>query len=483
MRDQSIGINLIGRDVSASKTMDKVSKRAQRVSQGLQVAAAAAGAFALKLGKDSVAAALAEERAMANLNRVLENNGFGAATTAVSKFIDDLEIASGVSDDRLRPAFIQLFSALGSVTKAQRTLQIAMDVSAATGRDLSSVTASIAKAAAGSNTAISRLGLGISKADLAAMSFDEILRTLENKFGGSTATAAETMSGKMDRLKAAIEQAKEAAGIGFLEAFDMLANQGSSDIQVLAEKIVAFGVVVGDVFRGIGATWKSVTDAFDNTMLGKILKNVSGLLQGDGEIPLWLKAVPGSGPLLALLDWLRGKGKDRRQQGAIGTGGSYFSYKAQQTAEANAAKNVAENAKKLAAAEAAAAAKLAAAKAKEAAARREAAAAAAKELRMKKLAAKFDQQLISIAAAKARTKDGGILGRLNALDVLAMDSAGLPVSDKALAAAEKAMNVNVEVNAGSIISEGELIAKISETVQAQTRRTGGGLGRWNPVAL
>lgn len=466
MRDQSVGVNLVGRDVSASKTLKKVGTVADKLRKTFALTSAAAGAFAVKLGKDSVAAALADQKELANLNKVLSNSGFGASTVAVSDFINEMQLATGVAEDQLRPAFVQLFSALGSVTRAQDTLRIAMDTSAATGKSLSSVTAAIAKAASGSKMAISRLGLGIDKTTLSTMSFDKILGVLTTKFGGSAATAAETLAGKFDRVKVAVGEAKEEIGKGLLDAFSTLAMNGGSDIDSLTQKIIDMGTAVGDFARGVGILTKRVNE------LGQVEPQKRSIWEY-----LW-KLTPFLPSFAAYAKEIAGIGAEQRiSQGfaqAMSEGGGLV---ARKLAEAKTAEAEAAAAKRIAEAEARAAAKLAAAKAKEAAARKKAADQKARELRIAKLAANFDSTLIGINAAKKRNEDKDIAARLDVLNVLAQDQAGLPVSDAALKAATTQVN-NITVNAGSILTEQELLQKLALSMQAQIRRNDSGQIYW-----
>ena len=127
-------------------------------------AAAAAGAaiaaMAIQLAVDGVQAAAQEEQALAKLQTALNNVGQGFMLSQVEGFIDDLQRATGVADDELRPALQTLVTATGDATQAQDLLSLALDVSAATGRDLTSVSSALAKAANGQFTQLNRLTNG-----------------------------------------------------------------------------------------------------------------------------------------------------------------------------------------------------------------------------------------------------------------------------------------------------------------------------------
>jgi hypothetical protein len=76
---------------------------------------------------------------------------------AAEKSIAKMQIQAGIADDKLRPAFQKLFIATGDVTESNKLMQIALDASAATGKDLDTVTQAMAKALEGSDTALTKL--------------------------------------------------------------------------------------------------------------------------------------------------------------------------------------------------------------------------------------------------------------------------------------------------------------------------------------
>lgn len=357
--------------------------------------------------KESVVAAVNDQRAQENLAKTLQNAGWGAAANGVHEYIGAMQLASGVSEDEIRPAFLQLFNALGSVSKAQDALTTAMDASRATGKDLASVTAAIAKAAAGSNTAISRLGLGIKKADLATMSFDQILAAVEKKFKGSTATAAETMAGKMDRLRIAAGEAKEEIGKGLVDAFQILANEGGQDIDSLTTKMVGLGTTTGDVFRGIAVAWNGLSNLFAKTQLGKLLNLWAGGT-GSGAGSFVVESMPIIGPLIKGLKAAAALGEEERKKALIGTGGSYFTVQAQKKLEADAAARARAEAKRLAAAKAA---DLARARALEAQKKKQ----AAMDKAAAETAMKYDVERAGLFAAMSREQSSDTQQRLKDL--------------------------------------------------------------------
>jgi hypothetical protein len=73
------------------------------------------------------------------------------------------------------------------------------------------------------------LGVGISKADLATKSFDEVTKDLAATFAGAAIKSADSVSGSMDKLAIATNNAKETIGVGLIEAFANLAGNGDVD--------------------------------------------------------------------------------------------------------------------------------------------------------------------------------------------------------------------------------------------------------------
>jgi hypothetical protein len=89
---------------------DKMGKAGKAIGAAFVAAAAAAGAYAIKIGVDGVKAALEDEKAQRILALTLENTT--AATkgqiAAVETYITKTALATGVTDDQLRPALSRL---------------------------------------------------------------------------------------------------------------------------------------------------------------------------------------------------------------------------------------------------------------------------------------------------------------------------------------------------------------------------------------
>ena len=181
----------------------------------------------LNYSKNAVKAFMADEKAAKSLEQQLKNTGYAFAAPSVEYYISNLQKVSGVLDDELRPAFQQLLTASGSITKSQEALNTALDISAATGKSLTEVSAALSRGFAGNTTGLSRLGAGLSKAILKTGNMDKILGELNQKFSGQASARLETYAGKMDLLKVSAANASEIIGKGLLDSLQVLSKDNS----------------------------------------------------------------------------------------------------------------------------------------------------------------------------------------------------------------------------------------------------------------
>lgn len=230
---------------TATEKLNKgVSKLARNL--GLALGGAAIGKFA----KDSIKAFADEEKSVAMLSNALENLGMAKQADEIYAYIDALQMATGISDDELRPAFQRLATAGLNAADAQSVLGLALDISAGSGKDLETVSSALSKAVGGNTAALSKLGVGLTKDEIKTMDLNEILLKLSDTYKNSAAKAADTFAGKMAKLSVAIDTAKETIGKGLIDGL-MLAT-GSASIDDLQTKIVNLGTNLAAIFVAVG---------------------------------------------------------------------------------------------------------------------------------------------------------------------------------------------------------------------------------------
>jgi hypothetical protein len=232
----------------AETATEKLTKNVKQLARTFGVAFGTAQVIAY--GKASIKAAAADEKAQQQLALALKNVGLERDASSSEAYIQALQSEFGIVDDKLRPAYQTLAVATRDTATAQKLLNLSLDISASTGKDLGAVTAALSRAYLGNNTSLSKLGVGISKADLKAKSFEEITSQLATTFAGSATAAANTFQGSIDKLGVASANASEIIGTGLIDALKGLGDENSVDD--LAKSMQDAALYTADVIRGIG---------------------------------------------------------------------------------------------------------------------------------------------------------------------------------------------------------------------------------------
>jgi hypothetical protein len=208
-------------------------------------------AAVLAFGRASIKAFAEDNKAATSLGQTLKNLdlAYGSNIGTVNGYISRLEAQTGVLDDELRPAMDRLLRATGSVTKSQELLNLALDIAAGTGKSVTQVSQSLQKAFLGQTQALGRLGVGLSKAEIASGSFEEIQQKLTALFAGQAAAAADTFAGKLDKLTIASNNAKETIGAGLVDALTALSG---GDINAGVQNIDKLSTGVADTLKNVG---------------------------------------------------------------------------------------------------------------------------------------------------------------------------------------------------------------------------------------
>jgi hypothetical protein len=251
----------------ADTATDKLTKNVKKLAGAFGLAFGATAVLAY--GKAAVKAAAADEKAQKQLALALKNVGLGRDAASSEAYIQRLQSEFGILDDDLRPAYQTLAVAVQDTNEAQRLLNLALDISASTGKDLGSVTAALSRAYLGNNTALSKLGVGISKADLKSKSFKSITDELTTTFAGSATAAANSYQGSIDKLSVASANAAETIGGGLIKAMQMLGGENGIDQVTTAIDELSVGIS-----ETIVATAKLVTELQKLPVVGSFLQNI-----------------------------------------------------------------------------------------------------------------------------------------------------------------------------------------------------------------
>ena len=285
-------VRLLGNADGAIAAFKKLGKEGERTIDQLQTvgnalggafdvvrkaAFIAVGAFTAVAGAATAAAfaAAEDEQSQRRLASQLERTT-GASrlqVESIERFITSAMLATGVADTDLRNGFANLARATGDATQSQRLLNLALDISAATGKDLESVTIALGKASTGQVTALSKLGIPIDENTKKSKDFSSALGQLEAQFGGAAAASADTFSGRIKILQASLGEVVESIGFALLPFFEKMVKFIQDNI---LPALIAFADNVGEhgIVKAIGFAINAMGDlgiSFIDTLEGMTL--------------------------------------------------------------------------------------------------------------------------------------------------------------------------------------------------------------------
>lgn len=252
-----VGVNIfshfhgegVAKAIKEFQKLQTVSAKSQFAIKKAAVPAAAALATLAVAATKALHAAMENEVSQMRFEKVMRNVT-GATTSqmeAINKNIEAMAKQTGMTQEQLRPALQYLTVATGSVTTAQKDMKIAMDISAATGADLETVTAALGKAHNGVTRGLVKLDPSLKKVLGTTKDFTVIQDILIKKFGGSEAAFEKTAAGGMRRFQEGMHELWIAIGnallpvmkdlIPYLQSFAEWAKNNASKVVFIAKAI------------------------------------------------------------------------------------------------------------------------------------------------------------------------------------------------------------------------------------------------------
>jgi uncharacterized damage-inducible protein DinB len=238
---------------SAIKEFESLKTNGEKASFAIRKAAlpaAAAVAGLAAAGLSAAKAAADEELAMKKLATQIRNSttATDAQIAANEDFVAQLQYTAAVSDDELRPALSTLVTATNDVSHAQRLLKTALNVSAATGQDLGSVSEALSRGFSGNMRSLAKLSPELKTAIANGADFSEVLKILEGNFGGASDAAANTAAGGLKKMQIALDDAQETIGMAlvpYLAEFAKILEKSAGFIQRNTPLVIAFAIGLG----------------------------------------------------------------------------------------------------------------------------------------------------------------------------------------------------------------------------------------------
>ena len=230
---------------AANKDINKLGKQfdafAKKSAKAFGIAAGAAAAFALKIGKDAVQAAMADQKSQALLANSLKNTtgATNAAIASVESYVSNLQLQVGVTDDELRPSLAKLAAVTGSVTAAQGLLGTALDVSAFATVDLGTATNAITKALQGKFTSLQKLVPSIDATVVKSKDLAKIFEEVNKATQGSAAARANTLEFRLNILRIRFGEILEELGYKLLPVLERFAQTIQTKVLPQLEAFIA----------------------------------------------------------------------------------------------------------------------------------------------------------------------------------------------------------------------------------------------------
>lgn len=316
-KDYSVGVNLIGRDVSASKALNKLGFVAKSTGDKLAAASKKANYVLGAMTASAVLfakAAMEDQKSAAILAKTLENVvGAGSKQVAkVEEFIKVQSLNAAVTDDEIRPAFDRLVRSTRNVEEAQKLTNLALEIAAAKGKPVGEVANALAKAYDGNINALKRIGVAIPKATKGqkvygtqlkvvngqlkqvqvamgkttgtTVKFSDVIKQLGKDFKGSIEGQMDTAAYKFQKFKIVLGETQETLGymlLPYLEDLSGLLVKLAPWVERNKENIKKWAIAIVSVALAVKAV-NAAYKAFQALQIAGLLVKQIALWAGYG---------------------------------------------------------------------------------------------------------------------------------------------------------------------------------------------------------
>lgn len=228
----------------AVKDVNKLEKSfkdaGKKIAKAFLVAGAAAGALAIKIGKDAVDAAIADQKSQILLANALRNTvgATDAGIASAEEYISAMQKQFSIADDDLRPSLAALAQVTGDLSTAQAIQNVAIDVAAGTGKDLAAVTNAMVKAYQGNIGALRKLNVPLEDGIIKSKDFNAAMQSLSKTFAGAGAASADTFEGRLRGLQIAYGEIIEQLGYALIPVLSDFAETIRAEVLPMLEAFI-----------------------------------------------------------------------------------------------------------------------------------------------------------------------------------------------------------------------------------------------------
>lgn len=281
---------------SASGSFKKIGETAAGVfagnllTKGFELAGQAVNFFTNTIG-DAISAASAQEDAINRLNVALAASGNFSkeASQDLQEFANQLQATTKFEDDAIlnTSALIATLTGLSGQGLKDATLATA-NLSAALGKDLDASAQIVSKALEGNVEALKRYGIEVKKGATDSETLDNVLKSLNNQFGGAAAGQVNTFSGSLISLKNTFGDLLEELGFAITQnpaviaAFNAIKQSLLSLGQFIKDNSASISEFIGQIIT-FGATAATVTIAVIDPIV-RVVDAVVQVIEGTIQI-------------------------------------------------------------------------------------------------------------------------------------------------------------------------------------------------------
>ncbi len=228
--------------------------------------------------RGSVAAFVESEEAGNRLANSLRISGQYSeeALSSLDRFATQLSKNSSITDEQAR-SLLSYGLALGKTTEeAEMLAQAAVDLAAATGTDVDTAMSKLNATFSGSAMGIAKMIPAVKNLTEAQLKNGEAVKLVAERFRGFAQAGVDTLPGSLNQARKAVEEASEAFGKAFSNAFDLktLSQNVTSFMNVFRVMIEQSSGAFEVVARTINFTWNSMNLLFQKSVeyAGRIIK-------------------------------------------------------------------------------------------------------------------------------------------------------------------------------------------------------------------
>jgi len=271
----------VSKAIAQFKQLETTGEKAQfALKKAALPAAAAVAGLAAAMG-DAVKAAMDDEKSQQMLARQLKatTGATDDQIKSVEKYISAQGRNLGITDDQLRPALAGLVRVTKDVNEAQNAASLAMDIAAAKGVSLETVSKALERAYGGNTAALAKLDPSVRDMIKGGATLEEVFAKMTGTFGGAAKEASNTAAGGFAKLKLSLDETKESIGAALLPVLQKVLPYLQKAADWAQDNPKAFTIIAGTI-GAVATAILAVNAAMALNPFGLIAVGIAALVTG-----------------------------------------------------------------------------------------------------------------------------------------------------------------------------------------------------------